>query len=76
VKDVDYLAGPAEIAQVLGVDANTINAWKRRSIGFPAPLVHLKSSAIWDVRQVIAWADATGRPVAKRDYRAPRAPRS
>jgi hypothetical protein len=68
--EAEFLAGPAEISRVLGIAPNTVNAWRRRDNGFPAPVVQLKSGAIWDVREVIAWADRSGRAVPHREYRA------
>lgn len=56
-----YLVGPAEIAEHLGVEANTINVWKNRHSEFPAPVRRLKSGDVWDVREVRAWAENTGR---------------
>ena len=69
--DIAFLAGPAEVGSVLGVASNTVNAWKLRSNQFPEPVLQLRAAAIWDIREVIAWADASGRPVVHRDYRAP-----
>lgn len=57
----DHLVGPAEIGELLGVDANTVNVWKVRHAQFPAPVRRLRSGDIWDRREVIAWAAATGR---------------
>ncbi len=57
----EFLVGPAEIAEMLGVEANTINVWKVRHADFPAAVRRLKSGDIWDVREVRAWALATGR---------------
>jgi hypothetical protein len=74
VEDARYLAGPKEVGAVLGVEANTVNVWQRRSGGsrpFPAPVVRLAGTAVWDIRRVIEWADATGRDVVTRDYTAP-----
>jgi hypothetical protein len=74
VDDARFLAGPKEIGAVLGVQANTVNAWRRRGDGvqaFPAPIVTLAGGNVWDIRDVIAWADATGRTVCQRDYTAP-----
>ncbi len=68
--DLVFLAGPAEVGYVLGVAPNTVNAWKGRSNQFPEPVLQLKAAAIWDIREVIAWADASGRSVLHRDYRA------
>lgn len=59
---------------MLGVEANTVNVWQRRQDAtspFPAPVVKLAGTAVWDIREVIAWADETGRPVKQRDYTAP-----
>jgi hypothetical protein len=72
--DARYLAGPKEIGEVLGVKANTLNVWQRRGFAdreFPEPLVRLAGCKVWDIRDVIAWADATGRTVYRRDYTAP-----
>jgi hypothetical protein len=56
-----YLAGPAEIAQHLGIRPNTINQWKVRHLDFPTPVRKLRSGEIWDIREVQAWAVRTGR---------------
>lgn len=74
VDDARYLAGPKEIGQVLGVEANTVNVWQRREASgsvFPQPVVRLAAGAVWDIRDIIAWADATSRNVRQRDYTAP-----
>lgn len=60
-----HLVGPAEIGDLLHVEANTINVWKVRHSEFPAPVRRLKSGDLWDVRDVREWAEQTGRyPVA------------
>ncbi len=72
--DARFLAGPKEVGAVLGVEANTVNVWQRRQASmnpFPAPVVKLAGTAVWDIRDVIAWADKTGRAVKQRDYAAP-----
>jgi hypothetical protein len=56
-----HLVGPAEIGELLGVDANTVNVWKVRHAEFPTPVRRLRSGDIWDGREIIAWARATGR---------------
>lgn len=74
MEDARFLAGPKEVGAVLGVEANTVNVWQRRAETarpFPSPIVKLAGTAIWDIRDVIAWADATGREVQNRDYTAP-----
>lgn len=56
-----YLVGPAEIADLLDVEANTVNVWKGRHGDFPAPVRRLKTGDIWDIREVRTWAERTGR---------------
>lgn len=72
MNELQYLAGAAEVGDVLGVHPNTVNTWKTRSNGFPRPVLQLKAGAIWDIRDVITWADHSGRTVALRNYSAPR----
>ncbi|MDR6200889.1 hypothetical protein QE374_002798 [Microbacterium sp. SORGH_AS428] len=72
--DARFLAGPKEVGVVLGVEPNTVNVWQRRqesTTPFPSPVVRLAGMAVWDIREVIAWADETGRTVRQRDYSAP-----
>lgn len=57
----EHLVGPAEIGELLGVDPNTVNVWKVRHAQFPQPVRRLRSGDIWDRREIIAWATATGR---------------
>lgn len=56
-----HLAGPAEIAERLGIEANTINVWKVRHPDFPTPVRKLRSGEIWDIRDIVEWAERTGR---------------
>lgn len=46
---------------LLGVHANTINAWKARDLDFPAPIRRLRGIDLWDDREVVEWATRTGR---------------
>jgi hypothetical protein len=57
----EHIVGPAEIADLLGVHANTINAWKVRDLDFPTPIRRLRGIDLWDRREVLAWANRTGR---------------
>lgn len=57
----EYLVGAAEIAEMLGVDGNTINQWKSRHSDFPKPIRVLKAASVWDVREIQRWATETGR---------------
>ena len=61
MRDAEHLAGPAEIAEALGVHPNTINQWKVRHPDFPKPVSVLRLGGIWDLREVVAWAERTGR---------------
>jgi hypothetical protein len=63
VHEAEFLAGAAEIGDLLGVDANTVNQWKVRHSDFPKPVRELKAGHVWDIRDVFAWAEATGRKV-------------
>lgn len=56
-----HLVGPAEIAAALGVEANTINVWKKRAINFPKPVRRLKAGDLWDIREIEVWAHKTRR---------------
>lgn len=56
-----FLVGPAEIAELLSIDANTVNVWKVRHADFPKAVRRLQSVDLWDVREVKAWAKSTGR---------------
>lgn len=57
----EHLVGPAEIAALLNVEANTVNVWKARHADFPGAIRRLKTGDVWDVREVRAWAEQTGR---------------
>lgn len=59
-----HLVGPAEIGELLGVVANTINVWKKRYPDFPTPVRRLKHGDVWDVREVKEWAERTNRLAA------------
>jgi predicted DNA-binding transcriptional regulator AlpA len=56
-----FIVGPAEIAALLHVDSNTINAWKARDVDFPQPIRRLRHIVLWDEREVLEWARRTGR---------------
>lgn len=58
---VEYLVGAAEIGELLAVDHNTINQWRLRHDDFPQPVRTLTAGNVWDARDVVGWAVATGR---------------
>lgn len=56
------LVGPAEIAQRLGVDRQTVAKWRQRAtVGFPPPSSWISGRALWDWPVVERWARETGR---------------
>ncbi len=57
----EFLVGAAEIAELLEVHPNTINAWKVRDVDFPEPLRKLRGLDLWDRREIIDWAQRTNR---------------
>lgn len=59
--DPDDLVGAAEIAQRLGTHKQTVHLWRRRNLGFPAPIAELERALIFDWTEVEAWARETGR---------------
>ena len=58
---VDDLVGPAEIADRLDVQADTVWQWHGRHASFPEPVVRLKGATLWVWPDVEKWAKATGR---------------
>jgi len=64
VKRVDpaQLVGAAEIAARLGITLpQTVHVWRRRDVGFPAPVAVLKMGMVWHWPDVEHWAKLTGR---------------
>lgn len=60
--DIDDLVDTAEIAERLGLaSSSVVRDWRRREVGFPAPVLTLRIGAIWHWPDVAAWAEATGR---------------
>jgi hypothetical protein len=55
------LAGVAEIAELLGVSRQRINALVKTHPEFPAPLAELTAGRIWDIDAIRQWAARTGR---------------
>ena len=52
----------AAIAVEMGVCADTVRKWRKRNLGFPAPIAVLRGASVFDWREVEAWAKRTGRP--------------
>lgn len=55
------LVGTHEIAQLLGVTRQRVDALARSSASFPAPVATVAAGRIWLREEVETWAAATGR---------------
>ncbi len=53
--------GTVEIAARLGVARATVDSWRARSTGFPAPAWTVGGRPAWDWAEVAEWARSTGR---------------
>ena len=58
-----HLVGVAEIAEMLGISRQRVNAIVRSHSDFPQPEAELSAGRIWLRAEVVAWAKATGREV-------------
>ena len=64
-KSDDVIVGVTEIAGRLGVRVPTVQSWRRRHEGFPAPFVVLAAGPVWRWSEVQRWAAVprpSGRP--------------
>jgi len=52
--------GEREIAELLGVQANTVQMWRKRRL-LPGPDGRVSGMPYWFRATVVAWARATGR---------------
>jgi hypothetical protein len=55
------LVGVAEIAEMLGISRQRVDAIVRTHGDFPLPVAELTAGRIWQRRDVEAWARKTGR---------------
>ena len=53
--------GTYEIAQRCGVGRSTVDAWRQRDLGFPAPRCTVGNRPAWEWNDVWEWIDRTGR---------------
>lgn len=60
--DPHDLVSVTEIAQRLGTTPGTVQAWRRRDIGFPTPLVTLATGPVWAWSDIERWAAVPRRP--------------
>ena len=55
--DRSALVGVAEIADLFGVSRQAASNWRERLADFPTPVASLKSGPVWELPDVLAWAD-------------------
>jgi len=55
------LVGAAEIAELLGISRQRVNALARTHDDFPRPVAELTAGRIWSKQDIDAWAKRTGR---------------
>lgn len=53
--------GSVEIAARHGVSRSTVDQWRQRDLGFPAPRWTVGGRPAWEWADVLAWLHATGR---------------
>ena len=61
----DTVVGVAEIAKHAGVKPDTVQQWRIRNLGFPAPLRVLAMGPVWKLSVIEAWLERTGRTKEK-----------
>lgn len=60
--DPEHLVGATEAAKRLGVGRQTVTQWARRHKDhFPAPVVVIERTMVWEWAAIEEWARATGR---------------
>lgn len=55
--DRSVLVGVAEIADLFGVSRQAASNWRERHADFPTPAASLKSGPVWELPDILAWAD-------------------
>ena len=53
----EVLVGVAEIADLFGVSRQAASNWRERHADFPTPAASLKSGPVWELPDILAWAD-------------------
>ena len=51
------LVGVAEIAELFGVSRQAASNWRERHADFPTPAASLKSGPVWELPDILAWAN-------------------
>lgn len=57
------LVGVAEIADVFGVSRQAASNWRERYVDFPKPAASLKSGPVWELPDILVWAEERDLPV-------------
>ena len=57
------LVGVAEVADLFGVSRQAASNWRERHSDFPVPIASLKSGPVWELSDILAWADERGMQV-------------
>ena len=47
----------AEIADLFSVSRQAVSNWRERLADFPTPVASLKSGPVWELPDILAWAD-------------------
>lgn len=55
------LAGPAEVAEILGVSRQRVHVLATSDREFPTPIATLAAGTIWNRRDILKWAAARKR---------------
>ena len=54
------LVGVAEIADMFGVSRQAASNWRERHADFPTPAASLRSGPVWELSDIVAWANERG----------------
>ena len=57
------LVGIAEVAELFGTTRQAASNWRVRHANFPSPTASLKSGPVWELPDIIAWAEEQGMAV-------------
>lgn len=55
------LVSASDIAKMAGVSANAVHKWIQRGLGFPKPIKHPSSGALYSRTSIVKWLKKTGR---------------
>jgi chromosome partitioning protein len=66
--DDDQLLGLSEVADLLRTSRQAVGNWRQRRQDFPKPIADLKSGPIWQLGDILQWANANGIRVADVEF--------